>query len=668
MKQIKKVLVTGGGGYIGSVLCERLLNSGYRVIIYDRFYFGKKPLAGIAGNRRLKIVKGDIRNTKKAASLLEPGMSVIHLASLSNDPSCDLNPAWSVLINHEAAVRLALEAKRALCGRFLYASSCSVYGYGHGKILTETSECDPVSLYAKLKLKTESGILKLTDEIFQPVMLRQATIFGLSPRMRFDLAINQMTMHAITRGKIFVLGGGAQWRPFIHVQDAASVYVKALEADAAIVSGQIFNVGSTVNNFRIADLAKKVKRETGNVEIEITPEDADRRDYNVDFSKVKKRLGFKPQFSVTDGIKEVAGFIRENRAKDFNGSDFFNIKRLSEQAELPAIKGGEPVRIEKLTFRGGLEIPLPHKKTKPPGGSVFDFIKASDAFDLLMRACGLKAGDEILLGRACDAWVAKKINNFGLKPTVAEMEKDSFAVSANLSQKSLSNKTKAVFFSEYDSARSIKPLKNVLKIILTSSPPDAALLLCADAVLWKSVVVPDVSPAPSARLFFVRRKTLAKSMQRVLKAWADENLDTPVGGPALSTSFDKLYDEYTKAGKNEKRLRKTVAKSNGVTAPPHMSASSFCLVFDMPTQAKTFNKWAVAENLESSSLPPGWSVSSGGKVNGTANAAYLRSAFLPLTPTMREKDVIDIIRVLEKLLPRRVGADNMLAQKRQATK
>lgn len=654
MKRIKKVLVTGGAGYIGSVLSEKLLSSGYRVVIYDRFYFGRKPISAIKGNRRLTVVRGDIRNTKKVASLLEPGMSVIHLASLSNDPSCDLNPGWSLQINHEAAVRLAESARLAGCVRFLYASSCSVYGYGQDKILKETSACDPVSLYARLKLKTETDILNLKSETFQPVMLRQATIFGLSPRMRFDLAINQMTMHAITKGKIFVLGGGRQWRPFLHVRDAVSAYLKVLEAKPDLVSGQLFNVGSTQNNFRIADLAKKVKREIKGVEIEVTPEDPDKRDYHVDFSKIRKKLGFRPKVAVPDGIREIASFIHKSPKRDYNSSDFFNIKRLMEHEKLPAKKGGEPVRAAMLTFKESFEAPAVPTAAKTDGKNTLDFVRAAEALVIVLQACGINRGNSVMHGRVCDSWLSRRLKNCGIKITIAETEPDSFALSGSFIKMNAGKKTKAVFFSEFDNAKTVRSIKDRFKIVFTSVPPDKAVIQSADITLWKAVAAPGISPAPAARVF-VRNRAVWKKINKILRSHVEEWLETPIGGPALSEGFDKLAADYLKVSVSARRLKKAVAKSDSVTLPNHQSAGSFCLMFNVSKRAKEFSEWAAAENMESAPLPPGWEVANGGRVNGIKSAPYRRSAFLPMGPAMKDKDVTDVIRVLNKLLQRRVG-------------
>lgn len=335
-----KVLVTGGAGYIGVTLCERLLANGYKVIIYDSFYWGRKPISHLANNKSLTIVEGEITDTSKVASLIETGTDVIHLASLSNDPSCDLKPEWSEQVNHHATVRLAQAAKKRGGRRFVLASSCSVYGFGNNEFLHESSLCNPVSLYAQLKLKSEKEISLLADDNFSPVYLRQATIFGLSPRMRFDLAINQMTLHAITKGKIFVMGGGEQWRPFLHVRDAASLFQKCIEADYQTVHKQVFNAGSNENNFQIVELAEHVKNEIGGVEIVVTPDDVDKRNYNVDFSKVSRELGFTPGTDISGGIKEIADYIREDRNRDYLSSEFFNIQRMQELATSPFFNVG----------------------------------------------------------------------------------------------------------------------------------------------------------------------------------------------------------------------------------------------------------------------------------------------------------------------------------------
>jgi len=341
----KKVFVTGGAGYIGSVLSGILLEAGYEVILYDCFFFNESSIKNISQHPSLTVVKGDVQDTATVASLLEKGMDVIHLASLSNDPSCDMDPKWSLKINHEATVNLAIAAKEKGCRRFVYASSCSVYGFGGEEILTETSLCNPVSLYADLKLRSEESIMKMADKSFCPVLLRQATIFGLSPRMRFDLAINQMTMHAITRGKIFVMGGGEQWRPFLHVRDSARLFKACLEAPREDVFSQVFNAGSDENNFQIVELAELVSRELEDIEVVVAPDDTDRRSYNVDFSKIKRVLGFTPKENISNSISEIADYIKDHPSADFNSSEYFNVKRLQEiTSHFNVLQGYTPVK------------------------------------------------------------------------------------------------------------------------------------------------------------------------------------------------------------------------------------------------------------------------------------------------------------------------------------
>lgn len=324
----KRVLVTGGAGYIGSKLCGLLLNSGYSVILFDHFLFGRGPIKGLMDNPNLTVIEGDIRDSDLLETALKPGCDIIHLASLSNDPSCDLDPRLSTEINYNSTMRLFDIARNNGCSRFIFASSCSVYGFGGDEFLKENSLCEPVSLYAELKLKCEEALLKKADENTWPVILRQATIFGHSPRMRFDLAINQMVMQAMTRGKIYVMGGGKQWRPFLHVKDTALIFKAVLEAEKSVVYKEIFNAGSNENNFQIENLARIVKKEIGSVDIEIIPDDDDRRNYNVDFSKIKNLLGFKPGTNISEGIAEIAAFINEDINRDYTDPKYFNITTL----------------------------------------------------------------------------------------------------------------------------------------------------------------------------------------------------------------------------------------------------------------------------------------------------------------------------------------------------
>lgn len=514
MSKTDKVLITGGAGYIGVALCEQLLDAGYGVILYDRFLFGPKPVAHLKNRAGLSIVRGDIRDTKKLARLLKPGMAVIHLASLSNDPSCDLDPGWSVAINHEASLRLAAAAKAAGCGRFIFASSCSVYGYGDGKVLGENSPCNPVSLYAKLKLKTETELTAMADGSFCPVYLRQATIFGLAPRMRFDLAVNQMTLHAVTRGKIFVLGGGQQWRPFLHVSDAAAAFRLALEAKREKVFCQAFNVGSNGNNIKIVDLAHTVSNEVG-AEVEVAPADADRRNYHVDFSKIARVLGFKAKRSIVDGIREVSAWVNRDVKKDYNTGEFFNIVRMKESARILA--GG--------TRRVIAPRPRPEK--------VFDFIRAGEAFDLLLRACGVGRGDAVIAGKKSPRWLLERLKKYGLRVTLLPAEDGGLSHTA-LEQR-LIKTTRAVFLTGAESPATLKLAKKTRSIIVTETPVAAK----ADAVFWMRDVLPGAALSPAARIH-VNGGPVGKSLRAVIKKRTDEWMESPLAGKAVSDAFDLL--------------------------------------------------------------------------------------------------------------------------------
>ncbi|MFA4994591.1 MAG: SDR family oxidoreductase [Bdellovibrionales bacterium] len=299
---MQHVLVTGAGGYIGSILVQQLLDAGYRVSALDRFFFGDSVFEHLPNKENLNLIRLDIRDLKP--KMLEGVDAVCDLAALSNDPSGDLDPSLTEAINYAGRVHVAKCAKEAGVKRYILSSSCSVYGTGGSQALEETSPTAPISVYAKASLRAEQETAKLGDSHFSWTALRNATVFGLSPRMRFDLAVNIMTLHAVTKNKIIVLGGGRQWRPLIHVGDVARGFIKVLKSSPDIVNGQVFNQGR--DNYQMLGLAYTVREcMPFPVEIEIAPDDADKRNYNVSFVKMKKVLDFTPSVTIEEGVREI---------------------------------------------------------------------------------------------------------------------------------------------------------------------------------------------------------------------------------------------------------------------------------------------------------------------------------------------------------------------------
>lgn len=309
-----QVLVAGGGGYIGSTLVPLFLERGHEVTVLDRFYFGNpfgklpKELA-----TRLHIVRGDLRAFDPA--VLQGKEIVVDVAGISNDPSCELEPELTKGVNLDGGQRLVQAAREAGVRRYVYSSSCSVYGHGEGLGLTETSGRHPVSLYARAKAGMEDFLFETNAKhpSFEVVALRLATVFGLSPRMRFDLAINVMTKNAYVSRRITVDGGGRQWRPFVHVRDVGEAFHLAARSDAKLVSGEVFNVGSTENNVQILNLAFRIRDAIPGTEVVHAPTDPDLRDYNVSFDKIERVLDYRTKVTIDDGIREVLQALKEGR-------------------------------------------------------------------------------------------------------------------------------------------------------------------------------------------------------------------------------------------------------------------------------------------------------------------------------------------------------------------
>jgi nucleoside-diphosphate-sugar epimerase len=305
-----KVLVTGAGGYIGTQLVRDLTKAGFYVTAVDRFFFGREPIFEFVNHKMVTIVQKDIRDLNEKD--LTGHYAVCDLACLSNDPSGEIDPQLTYSINRDGRIHVAKVAKAAGVEKYIISSSCSVYGKGEESVLSENSQVNPISVYAKSTLEAEQQNLSITDRNFSVTALRNATVFGLSTRMRFDLVVNLMTLTAFQKGRILIMGGGLQWRPLIHVSDVAQAFISVLTSSNELINGEIFNVG--LENYQIKNLAYLVKdRMTFPVEIEIAPDDSDKRDYNVNFDKIFKKLTFKPMITVSRGISEILEALKTGK-------------------------------------------------------------------------------------------------------------------------------------------------------------------------------------------------------------------------------------------------------------------------------------------------------------------------------------------------------------------
>jgi len=318
---IKKVLVIGGAGYLGSVLCRKLLKKGYKVRVLDNLTYGDRGIRELYDNKNFEFLKGDIRNISDVIEGIKEVDAVIHLAAIVGDPACASNPEKTLETNYLATKIITETCKYFQINRFIFASTCSVYGESHfpDKKLTEESPLNPVSLYAETKIKCEQSILEAMDENFSPTILRMATLYGYSPLMRFDLAINLLTARAIFDKKITIFGG-SQWRPWLHLQDAATAYILCLESPIEKIKGEIFNVVS--ENYKIIDVGKIINSICPEARLEISRKVIDKRDYNVSFAKISQILHCRPKKKLTDGIKEIKGVIDKGLISDYRNLQY----------------------------------------------------------------------------------------------------------------------------------------------------------------------------------------------------------------------------------------------------------------------------------------------------------------------------------------------------------
>jgi nucleoside-diphosphate-sugar epimerase len=328
----KKIFITGGAGYVGSLLVPQLLKEGYQITVYDTCYFGFNFLP--LGNSNLNLVIGDIRDTKKLANEVKGHDAVIHMACISNDASFELNEALSTSVNLHSFHPLVKACKSAGVSRFIYASSSSVYGISESPNVTEDHPLVPVSLYNKYKGECEPFLWKEINPNFVGVTIRPATLCGYAPRQRLDLSVNILTNHAYNNNKIMVYGG-AQKRPNLHVEDMVDLYSLLLKVEDNLIQGETFNASGP--NLSIAEIAKDVSDKVAKfkdldkpIQIETLPSN-DPRSYHVSSEKIKKILGFVPKKTVGDAILDLCNAFRNGLLPNaMNDSIYYNVQRMKE--------------------------------------------------------------------------------------------------------------------------------------------------------------------------------------------------------------------------------------------------------------------------------------------------------------------------------------------------
>jgi len=322
------VLVTGAAGYIGSILVRRLLDRGYHVRVLDRLMYGDDAIRDILSHPQLEMVVADFRDRMVVARTVQGVSAVIHLGAIVGDPACAIDEDFTIGTNFEATRIIADAAKQVGVGRFVFGSTCSVYG-ASTETLDETSALNPVSLYANTKIAAERALRDMTDADFAPVIMRFATAYGHSYRPRYDLAVNVMTAKAVTNGQI-TIHGGDQWRPFVHVDDIARALVLALEAPIATVAGETFNVGSDEQNHQLKEVGEIIQRLIPHATVLTNDLVTDKRNYYVHFTKIRETLGFTPIHTLVESIVEMKEALDTGEVLDYQDRRYNNHQFLSQ--------------------------------------------------------------------------------------------------------------------------------------------------------------------------------------------------------------------------------------------------------------------------------------------------------------------------------------------------
>jgi nucleoside-diphosphate-sugar epimerase len=332
-----RTLVTGGAGYLGSVLSQALIEQGHHVRVLDNLLHGGRALLSIFGHPRFELLVGDVRDPGTVERAVEQVDAVVHLAAIVGDPACARDPEAARAINERGSMRLIEAARAARVRQFVFASTCSNYGRmsDTSVLATEEHELRPLSLYAETKVAIERELLDGRTSPMAVTVLRFATLFGVSPRMRFDLTVNQFVMEMLVRRKLVVFGEQF-WRPYVHVRDAARAIATVLGAPADTVRGQVFNVGRTDENYRKIDLVDIISRRVAGATVEFVSVADDPRDYKVSFERIRSALSFRPTRLVPDGVEEVARVIESGVLGTVDDPTYSNLGERAPAAVLSA--------------------------------------------------------------------------------------------------------------------------------------------------------------------------------------------------------------------------------------------------------------------------------------------------------------------------------------------
>jgi len=462
-----RVLVTGGGGYLGSVLTPMILERGHQVRLFDRFCYGEGPSRESVSHPACEIVRGDIRRLQETPGLFDGVDAVIHLAGLANDPTCNLNPDMAFDVNVDSTAELASVAVRSGVRRFILTSTCSVYGKGVFAVLDEKSPANPVSVYGETKLRAEEALLAQQGDDFEPVIARSATLYGWSPRMRFDIAVNQMTATAQRQGVINVFGGGNQWRPFMHVRDGARALLLLLEAPSEAVAGEVFNVGVNEGNFRVRDLAERVAGLFDGAALNIAKDDEDIRTFNVAFDKFQDAFEFQPAHGLEDGCREIWDRLTADAVDPFADA-YFNARTMKRLLATPVDEGGEPIaprfiplykptldeREERAVVDvlrsgwlvGGSKLrEFEHAFGKIVGSPhVVGTVSCTAALHLCLAHLGVGPGDEVITSPITWASTANTISHMGATPVFIDIELDTLNMDSAKLEAAITDRTRAI--------------------------------------------------------------------------------------------------------------------------------------------------------------------------------------------------------------------------------